>query len=105
MRLTGTVPGKDYVDFVIFYNGNRNHPLIEKTPIYHFWIAHVLYPSDPCVCVLVAQSSPTLCNLTVCPWNSLGKNTGVGCHFLLQGNLHNPGIEPRSPALQPDSFV
>ena len=20
-----------------------------------------------------------------CPWNSLGKNTGVGCHFLLQG--------------------
>ena len=30
-----------------------------------------------------------------CPWNSPGKNTGVGCHFLLQGifptqesNLH-----------------
>jgi len=21
----------------------------------------------------------------LCPWNSLGKNTGVGCHFLLQG--------------------
>ena len=20
----------------------------------------------------------------LCPWNSLGKNTGVGCHFLLQ---------------------
>ena len=26
-----------------------------------------------------------------------GKNTGVGCHFLLQGNLPNPGIEPTSP--------
>ena len=22
----------------------------------------------------------------LCPWNSPGKNTGVGCHFLLQGN-------------------
>ena len=22
------------------------------------------------------------------PWDSLGKNTGVGCHFLLQYNLH-----------------
>ena len=28
----------------------------------------------------------TLCNPTrlPCPWNSPGKNTGVGCHFLLQ---------------------
>ena len=28
-----------------------------------------------------------------CPWDSLGKNTGVGCHFLLQSGfplgLHN----------------
>ena len=36
------------------------------------------------------QSCPTLCNPTdgspplPCPWNSPGKNTGVGCHFLLQ---------------------
>ena len=32
------------------------------------------------------------------------KNTGVGCHFLLQGNLPDPGIKPRSPALQEDSL-
>ena len=32
-------------------------------------------------------------------WNFLGKNTGVGCHFLLQGNRPNPGIKPASPAL------
>ena len=25
--------------------------------------------------------------------------SGVGCHFLLQGNLPNPGIKPESPAL------
>ena len=36
------------------------------------------------------QSCPTLCNprqqptRLPCPWDSPGKNTGVGCHFLLQ---------------------
>ena len=37
-----------------------------------------------------------------------GKNTGVGCHALLQGDLPNPGIEPTSPvapALQADSLL
>ena len=33
------------------------------------------------------------------PWNSPGKNTGVGCHFLLQGIFRDPGIEPISLAL------
>ena len=37
-------------------------------------------------------------------WNSPGQNTGVGSLSLLQGNLPNPGIEPRSPALQEDSL-
>ena len=32
-----------------------------------------------------------------------GKNIEVDYHALLQGNLPNPGIEPRSPALQADS--
>ena len=30
----------------------------------------------------------------LCPWNSLGKNTGVG-HSLLRGALPNPGIKSR----------
>ena len=38
------------------------------------------------------------------PWGFPGKNTGVGCHFLLQGNLPHPGIEPRSPTLQADAL-
>ena len=33
------------------------------------------------------------------PQNSPGQNTGVGSLSLLQGDLPNPGIEPRSPAL------
>ena len=36
--------------------------------------------------------------------DSPGKNTGVGCHALLRGNLPDPGIKPRSPALQEDSL-
>ena len=31
----------------------------------------------------------------LCPWNFLGKNTGVGCHFLMQWLY--PGTEPKSP--------
>ena len=38
------------------------------------------------------------------PWNSLGQNTGVGNLSLLQGDLPNSGIKPRSPALQVDSL-
>ena len=38
------------------------------------------------------------------PWNSPGQNTGVGSLSLPQGNLPNPGIEPRFPALQADSL-
>ena len=40
---------------------------------------------------LVAKSCPTLCDPVDCsppgfsPGDSLGKNTGVGCHFVLQG--------------------
>ena len=37
----------------------------------------------------------------LCPWDSPGKYTGVGFHALL---LPDPGIEPRSPALQADSL-
>ena len=43
------------------------------------------------VCMLVTQSCLTLCDpiglqptRLLCPWNSPGKNIGVGCHFLLQ---------------------
>ena len=30
----------------------------------------------------------------LCPWNFPGKNTGVGCHFLLQGIFLNQGLNP-----------
>ena len=39
---------------------------------------------------------------TISPWESPGQNTGV---FPSPGDLPNPGIEPRSPALQVDSLT
>ena len=38
------------------------------------------------------------------PCHSLGQNSGVGSLFPSPGNLPNPGIEPRSPALWEDSL-
>ena len=63
-----------------------------------------------CVCV-VAQSCLTLwphglySSRLLCPWDSPGENTGVGCHSLLQGDLLDPRIEPKSPALRADSLL
>ena len=48
------------------------------------------------------QLCPTLCDpiglqttWLLCPWNSPGKNTEVGCHFLLQGILLTQGLNSR----------
>ena len=66
---------------------------------------------SPCVAVLCLVTQ-TLCDPmeyslpgSSVPGDSPGKNTRVGCYALLQGNLHNPGIKPRSPALQADSLL
>ena len=51
----------------------------------------------------VAQSCLTICDPMDCSrWNSPGQNTGVSSLSLLQGDRPNPGMEPRSPALQAD---
>ena len=43
-----------------------------------------------------AQSCPTLWDPTrlLCPWDSPGKSTGVGCHFLFQGIFLTQGSNP-----------
>ena len=46
------------------------------------------------------QLFPTLCTLwtvaanLLCPWDSPGKNTRVGCHFLLQKIFPTQGLNP-----------
>ena len=52
------------------------------------------------LCVLVAQSCPALrphglqFTSLLCPWNSPGKNVGVGCHLFLQEISPAQGSNP-----------
>ena len=43
------------------------------------------------MCLLMASWTVTR---LLSPWNSPGKNTGVGCHFLLQGIFPTQGFNP-----------
>jgi len=45
--------------------------------------------------------------MLLCPWDSLGKNTGVGCHALLQGIFLTQGwnLHLMSPALAGGFFT
>ena len=64
--------------------------------------------------VCVCAYSVSRVQLFTTPWtsppgfcvhgDSPGKNTGMGCHDLLQGNFPNLGVEPRSLSLQADSL-
>ena len=68
-----------------------------------------------CVCAQVTQSHLTLCDLMdyspprlLCSWDFPGKNTGMGCHFLLQGIFSIQGLNPHllmSPALAGGFFT
>ena len=62
--------------------------------------------------LICAQVCPTLLRphgleptRLLCPWDFPGKNTGVGCHFLLQGIVPNSGTESPSPALAEGFFT
>ena len=74
----------------------------------NFTLIYVLW-NPVCACML---SHVWLLDLQparlLCPWNSPGKNTGLGCHFPLQGNLPDPTIKPASlafPALAGGFFT
>ena len=61
------------------------------------WSLH-LCNWNVCVCLL-AQSCLTLCSpmepsRLFCPWTSLGKDTAVSCHFLLQDIFQTQGSNP-----------
>ena len=62
-------------------------------------------------CCLVTLSCPTLLQphalqptRLFCPWDFQGKNTGVGCHFLLQGTFPTQGSNLHLLHWQADSL-
>ena len=57
-------------------------------------------PCRPAACIVRLRPRTQLCltlcdpmwpTRLLCPWDSPGKNTGVGCHFLLQGIFPTQG--------------
>ena len=100
---------------------NLGQDVEKENPLHGLWECKLIYPlwrtvwrflnklgiTLPCVC-LVTQSCPTLCDPMDCsPRGSsicspsppplldfLGKKTGVGCHFLLQGIFLAQGSNP-----------
>ena len=57
--------------------------------------------SNACMHAKSLQLCPTLCDpmdtRLLRPWDFLSKNTGVGCHFLLQGVFLTQGSNPGLP--------
>ena len=58
------------------------------------------HAKSPQMCPILCDPMEYSLSRFLCPWDSPGWDTGVGSLSLLQGDLPNPGIEPRSPALQ-----
>ena len=100
-----SVHGQDYWSKLLFpIPGDLPHPEIKLTPLHLLHFSQILYHGVtlantlefgeiwnllPCVCVLAAQSNylqprGLQSSRLLCPWNSPGKNPGVGCHFLFQ---------------------
>ena len=79
-------------------------------PLSQYRNSFLEYPHHCCCCYcLVAKMCPALrtprsiaCQL-LCPWNFPGKNTVVGCHFLLQGLFPTQRSNPHLLHWQMDS--
>ena len=79
----------------------QGEPLFEGCPLWHICVLS---------CSVKSKSlwSHGLQTRLHCPWDFPGKNTGVGCHYLLQRRLLDPGTESIShvfPALAGGFFT
>ena len=90
---TLTSPGTHNYSLKLLAQSCSQHPL--------FWLVGAL---TVCWVTLVSDSLPPDGQWTarlLHPWDSPGKNTGVGCHVLLQGIFVTQGLNPvsMSPSL------
>ena len=76
-----------------------------KFLVVELFIGYALYTCS------VAQLCPALCNPMdctlpelLCPWSFPGKNTGVGCHLLLQGIFLTQGSNSHPLRWQADFY-
>ena len=75
----------------------------ETTVVFAQWMLLLDFCKNMfCCCCLVAKSCLTLLwppselspTRLLCPWHFPGQNTGVDCHFLLQGIFQTQGLNP-----------
>ena len=76
----------------IFFSLEYFHPLPYILP--YFLLSLSLSQSVAFDSLRLFRLQPTR---LLCPWDSPGKNTRVGCHFLLQGTFLDPGLNPHLP--------
>ena len=88
--------------FGIFSSCNvtpNNNPKVKLSRHNHeLWI-------HGCCCCLVAKSGLTQPARLLCPWGFPGKNTAVGCHFLLQGVFLADSLPLGKPSLNDSSAI
>ena len=78
---------------ILLFPDNSGCLLPGESKMFHLTIVQVCMLS--CIRLLV---TPGLWPARLlCPWNFSGKNTGVGCHFLLQGIFPSQGTNPGLP--------
>ena len=68
-----------------------------SSPSYNHDVMLSLYSKKKphrCSCVRASVMSDSLPARVLCPWDSPGKNTGVGCQALLQGIFPTQGSNP-----------
>ena len=73
---------------------------IDPTSIFSKCIYYAWFKNESCAvlsCSVVSDSHGLQPARLLCPWDSLGKNTGVACHALLQGNFLTQGLNPGLP--------
>jgi len=71
-------------------------PLLDGILLSGWWTVSCLHLLLACFTSVVSNPLPlqTVAPRLLWPWDSPGKNTGVGCHFLLQGIFPTQGSNP-----------
>ena len=64
---------------------------VDLVTLFQSWFSYIVCVLSPFSCVWLFEILLTSACQALCPWNSPGKNIGVGSHFLLQGIFPTQG--------------
>ena len=76
--------------FPTFVSLGNSQSLYHWVSFLSFWLLHACIPSW-FSCISSLSQHGLYPERLLCPWDSPGKNIGMGCHALLQGNFQTQG--------------